>query len=180
MRSAAFAVFAAALAACGAPRTPIPVASASASASAAGDVSSLAGDWQGEYHGRDSRRSGSIVFHLAADADTAWGEVVMLASTGTAAVARPSGAGAAGVAPTRTQPLAVRFVRLDGGRVSGVLASYRDPACGCPVRTTFDGHLHDGTVDGEFTTRVLGTGAEQVGTWRVRKTGGPPATAPAS
>jgi hypothetical protein len=42
------------------------------------DVSSLVGEWSGEYDGGSSGRSGSIVFVLRSAADTARGDVMMI------------------------------------------------------------------------------------------------------
>jgi hypothetical protein len=37
------------------------------------------------------------------------------------------------------EPLRIRFVRVAGGGVSGTLAPYTDPVCGCKLVTTFEG-----------------------------------------
>src|SRR4029077_19697726 len=57
-----------ALAACGASRSPVPVVGA------ATDVSSLTGEWAGEYSSVESGRSGSITFTLRSAGDTAFGD----------------------------------------------------------------------------------------------------------
>src|SRR5207245_5067121 len=61
-----------ALAACGASRSAVPVVGA------ATDVSSLTGEWAGEYSSVESGRSGSITFALRSAGDTAFGDVVMV------------------------------------------------------------------------------------------------------
>ena len=55
---------------------------------------SLAGDWQGEYQGKESGRSGTVSFSLAIGRHIAEGEVVMSGST----------------------PLKIEFVQIKGGQ----------------------------------------------------------------
>ena len=57
---------------CSSAPAPIPVVGTPA------DVRTLAGEWGGDYHGESNGRSGSIVFRLSAQADTAFGDVVMI------------------------------------------------------------------------------------------------------
>jgi hypothetical protein len=144
---------------------PAPVAVQGADA----DLQALAGEWAGEYWGGSDGRSGSIVFRLDAVTGAAVGDVVMV----------PAGAG-----PLRPHPevsadaaaavpvLGIRFVRAEGGQVTGVLDPYRDPECGCALTTTFRGRLGDGVVEGTFVTRGSGTHPESTGGWRVRRVGG--------
>src|SRR5687767_10857146 len=58
--------------ACSWKRTPVPVVSDS------GSIAALVGNWAGEYSSDDTGRSGSIMFQLASEKDTAYGDVVML------------------------------------------------------------------------------------------------------
>ena len=54
------------------PSPPVPVTGTRA------DVSTLVGEWTGEYRSAESGRSGSILFKLDAGTDTARGDVVMV------------------------------------------------------------------------------------------------------
>lgn len=133
----------------------------------ASDVSSLVGEWSGEYEGGASGRSGNIVFVLRSVADTAHGDVMMI----------PRASGERMSAEGRRAPLALRsgqvlriaFVRVAGGAVSGTLDPYTDPDCKCTVQTTFTGTLRGNTIEGTFVTRGSQLPNEQTGRWRVTR-----------
>ena len=116
-------------------------------------VAQLAGRWEGEYSSEETGRGGSITFQLRAGADTAEGEVVMTARGG--ARSTPDG-------------LTIRFVVVHGDEVSGVLAPYPDPDCGCTLTTTFRGVILADVIEGTFETTGLGVHhPTQRGRWRV-------------
>jgi hypothetical protein len=146
--------------ACGQPQTPVPVVGVVA------DVSQLAGDWTGEYSSVESGRRGSIVFHLSAGADTARGDVLMAPMWTGRPPAEPAPPSGMPATPT-TQMLRIEFVRIAGGEVSGLLAPYTDPTCGCTLRTTFIGRLQADTLEGTYTSLHRQTGERQSGRWRV-------------
>ena len=52
--------------------TPVPVA---------GDTNLLAGEWDGTYSSQETGRAGSIIFHLKAGTDSAYGDVLMIYTT---------------------------------------------------------------------------------------------------
>ena len=154
--------------ACGAPATPVPVGGTTA------DLSSLAGEWSGEYSSIESGRSGSIVFRLKAGTDSATGDVMMSAMT-----AGPRGEDpgppdvAAHADPMRpaTEPahvIPIRFVRIEGGLVSGRLAPYIEPTCNCRLSTVFEGRLSGDKLEGTYTT-MLPDGQLQRGRWEVTR-----------
>jgi hypothetical protein len=132
------------------------------------DVSSLVGEWSGEYDGGASGRSGSIVFVLRSATDTAHGDVLMI----------PRAYGENATADARhgqlqlrsNQVLRIAFVRVASGEISGTLDPYTDPDCNCSVQTTFTGRLQDNTIEGTFVTRS--PKGEHVGRWRVQRRGG--------
>ena len=140
--------------------TPVPLAATDA------DLGRLAGEWSGSYEGNATGRSGSIVFHIRAGSDTAFGDVVM--------VPRPLNiAGADRAATPRRadtpRALAIRFVRISGDTVRGRLEPYPDPDTGELLVTTFIGWLRDArTFAGTFVT-TAGNGAPQGGRWRVTR-----------
>jgi hypothetical protein len=132
------------------------------------DVSSLVGEWTGEYDGGASGRSGSIVFVLRSAADTAHGDVLMIprASGGE----RPTADARHGQLQLRSnQVLKIAFIRVASGQVSGTLDPYTDPDCNCSVQTTFTGQLMGNTIEGTFVTRGSQLPREQSGRWRVTR-----------
>ena len=137
------------------------------------DVSALAGEWTGEYESPDLGRRGSIVFSLLAGTDTAHGDVLMT-PRGYRDPLRPAEP-RMGVERERSNPelLTIRFVRIDGGRVSGVLDPYRDPECGCTLQTSFTGRLvDDSTIEGTFVTTGPPGFPRSTGSWRVTRAKG--------
>jgi len=125
------------------------------------DLQSLAGEWSGEYHADGGGRQGTVVFKLAAGADSAHGDVLMfpraLATTEEAAVRQPL-----------PQSLAIRFVRADNGKVNGVLTPYIDPDCQCRADTVFEGKLEGDTIEGTYSVARAGNDAI-TGTWKVKR-----------
>ena len=136
---------------------------------APGASNSLAGRWAGEYHSPATGRSGSITFHLDAGRDTAEGDVVMV-PRGAPGPLRRANVGEPGAVVTAGQQpstLTIRFVRVEGDRVSGQLDPYTDPDCNCTVNTVFAGTVRGGRIEGSFITRGGPGGNPVAGTWRV-------------
>jgi hypothetical protein len=146
------------LLACGGAQTPVPVVGASA------DISQLAGEWYGEYSSVESGRNGSIVFKLIAGTDSATGDVFM---TPQWLMRQGNGQAQPTPQPTTTPALTIRFVRVTGGQVSGALAPYTDPNCGCTLHTTFVGRLQSDTLAGTYSSLHEQTREIQKGRWRV-------------
>ena len=146
---------------CGAPGTPVPISGSST------DLAALAGEWSGQYSSLETGRSGSIVFRLTAGTDSATGDVMMSAMTS----GGPRG-GDPGVPSLTTPPLviSIRFVRIEGGRVSGRLDPYVEPTCNCQLITVFEGRLSGSKLEGTYTTRSP-VGQEQRGRWEVTRRG---------
>ena len=135
------------------------------------DVAALAGHWDGGYSSAQTGRTGSISFSLVSEADSAFGDVVMVprgfgrplqAWTG----ATPTGPS---VAPARATVLTISFVRVTEGRVSGTLKPYADPETGVQLFTTFDGRLDGDVIAGTFTTRSAGAPDSITGEWKVTR-----------
>lgn len=144
---------------------PVPVA---------GDLLLLAGQWDGEYGGRESGRHGSIIFTLAAGADTAYGDVLMIPREWELPPGGKAGAPDAPGRPVGQAPEAIKiaFVRAANRTVAGQLAGYRDPECGCRLVTSFSGRLvGPDRFEGTFVSVHLEMGTETTGWWRaVRRT----------
>ncbi|UCC47623.1 MAG: hypothetical protein JSV41_09000 [Gemmatimonadota bacterium] len=161
-------LLAALAAACTSSPAPVPVVGA------AGDIALLAGEWSGRYDSPATERRGTIIFRLEAGRDTAHGDVTMIPRGWT----RPLGPAQDPAAVARDAPipevLKIRFVRLEGGKLSGTLDPYRDPDCGCAVYTTFTGVLKGDAIEGTFIARPS-VGLLYRGTWqatRKKKEGG--------
>jgi hypothetical protein len=151
-----------ALAACATNPQRVPVVAEQA------DISSLTGQWDGEYSSAASGRAGSITFSLVAGRDTATGDVVMVprGSDQPAPADRQSGAQLIARAP---QVLRISFVRVLGANVSGTIEPYRAPDCDCILSTTFVGKLRGDTVEGTFSTTGGPTDSPQSGRWKVTR-----------
>ena len=147
---------------CAVTHTPVPVL-------AEPGTPDLGGVWEGTYESRETGRVGDVYLALSADADSAQGEVVMVPRGGTVSVTPSDGRPGAtrwrweGVA--RAQVLTIRFVHLMGGEVVGELDPYRDPDCGCLLRTTFRGEVEGDAVHGTFATEAEEPYHDAEGTW---------------
>jgi hypothetical protein len=125
----------------------------------------LVGEWDGQYWGGSSGRSGVLSFSLASGSDTLYGDVTMLGSQGQRlnAIESPD----VHKAHVRVaQSLRVDFVRVAEDAVAGTLEPYRAPDCDCVVSTTFRGRVVADTISGTFVTRDAGTVLSE-GSWRV-------------
>lgn len=151
-------------------RTPVPLI-------ADNSVQALVGNWAGDYSSTETGRTGSITFSLASAKDTAYGDVTMIPRTRVAPVEtsqRPAPV-IINQGQVASQPLTIRFVRLEAGTVTGRLAPYEDPQCGCRVVTTFQGRFTDSnTIEGTYDTRG-GSFDHQpsAGKWRVTRQASP-------
>ena len=135
----------------------------------ASDVSSLVGEWSGEYDGGASGRSGNIVFVLRSATDTAHGDVMMI-PRGMGEQSPSSDSRRGQLALRSGQVLRIAFVRVAGGAVTGTLDPYTDPNCNCTVQTTFTGTVRDDTIEGTFVTRGSQLPNDQHGRWKVTRT----------
>ncbi len=152
------------LAACGgSPAQPIPVRGDPAA------IAAIAGEWDGTYESDDGTRRGSIDFHLEAENDTAYGEAVMIPQGWD----RPLQArdDRPGEMPSASMPrsLVIRFVRVEGGEVSGEVESYFDPACNCRKVTVFRGRLKGDMLKGRYRAYRDQGGPPDSGEWRVQR-----------
>lgn len=131
-------------------------------------IAQLAGDWRGTYKDEDGRE-GRISFHLAAGSDTARGEVFIAPRT-VISEADANRTTSSFHAATDVEIPAIRFIEVSGGELEGMLEPYRDPNCGCTMRTTFRGRLAGDVIEGTFSSE--GSGFFHMpsrGTWRVTR-----------
>jgi hypothetical protein len=147
--------------ACAVNPPPVPVSGQ------ASDVSALAGEWSGQFRSEETGRSGIIYFKLQAGRDTAYGDVIMVPTYVSSMHDDPhvpeSRAG-------HSQSLTIRFVRVNGSRISGRIEPYPSPDCECSLLTEFRGELRDGRILGTFTIQhSTSRHLEQRGTWWVER-----------
>jgi len=132
------------------------------------DIDELAGEWSGEYSSQESGRSGSIVFKIVPQLDTAYGDVVMISNAGSPLVAADAPNGVHQMHSTSATILRVAFVRVMGEEVKGTLEPYVAPDCQCVVRTVFHGVVKGDRIDGMYTTYGP-NGLNQEGKWSVTR-----------
>jgi hypothetical protein len=130
-------------------------------------LTALSGRWSGDYWSPMTGRHGSIEFTLAVDADTAFGEVLMVPRHRSRN--RQSDEVAVSSAPPSPRPLNIRFVRATSDSVSGMLAPYEDPECGCLLITRFVGRFAGGSIEGRYETLNTRTLETTSGTWNVHR-----------
>jgi hypothetical protein len=149
------------VASCSSMPPPIPVAGGREA------LSELAGQWSGDYFSTQTGRHGSIIFELAAESDTAFGDVLMIPRR----EMQPVSTHPASQAPAYTPPSAIRiaFVRAEGDSVVGLLDPYDDPECGCTLFTRFAGRMRADEIVGTYSTRNQKSGEITTGEWRVRR-----------
>jgi hypothetical protein len=97
--------------------TPVPVSGDPSS------ITALAGAWTGIYRGTQTERTGSITFTIRANADSAFGDVLMQTPPGTPMVQPADDPAMHRLHARGPQLLAIRFVAvgLPGGKVSATL-----------------------------------------------------------
>lgn len=139
-----------------APRAEVPVMGSPE------DRATLTGVWAGEYSSIDTGRSGDIFFRFEEGADSALGDVLMIPAD------QPEHEHAGGGHPA-SEFIDLLDVRVAGTRVAGHLAPYRDPRCGCRVRTEFEGTRNGDRIEGTFRSVHLEGGSVHQGRWWVER-----------
>jgi hypothetical protein len=144
--------------------TPPPVVPVMANAPAA---RALAGTWEGEYSSEQTLRSGTIRFQLAAETDSAFGDVVMFPKP---VPHRTSGDEVKGAPVEEADPqtLSINFVMATGDTVFGVMDPYEEKP-GSVLVTRFTGLIRGDRIAGQYETRNLNTSETTAGTWSVRR-----------
>jgi hypothetical protein len=149
------------LAGCAMNPAPVPVTGDS------WGIDDMVGEWTGQYTSPDTRRSGTIRFALQAGRDTAFGDVVMVPSVSLGGQTNDPDPWPRN-RPLRSDPRAlfIRFVTVEGNRVSGAIEPYPSPDCECLLQTTFAGLRRGNRIEGRFLTRHEDCGMPtESGTW---------------
>lgn len=134
------------------------------------DLNPLVGEWRGDYSSAQTGRQGTVAFTLRAGESSASGNIVMIPRADSLLSPAERELVTNVSAPGRSV-LTIHFVRKEGGNLSGTLEPYRDPDCGCPVTTTFQGSFRDArTIEGTFSTVPSQPGRSVTGgTWKVTR-----------
>lgn len=148
--------------ACNYQGTPVPVV---------GNTRLLEGEWDGTYSSEQTGRTGSILFHLKAGTDSAYGDVIMIPRS--PELARPPNQPeSTNLFQKRPRVLKISFVQCEGGEVTGRLDPYEDPDTGERLYTTFEGRLKGKRFQGNFVTFYSASGHRVTGEWRVERKSG--------
>jgi len=133
------------------------------------DLITLGGTWEGDYEVTDGTiRRGTIYLELAAERDTARGYVLMsVMQARNGHIAKPEGMPSPAMPYSET--LSIKFVRVTGNVITGVLDPYRDPVCGCVLTTTFSGQLRADEITGQFRVRHSDGLLREAGNWRASR-----------
>ncbi|MGD8698585.1 MAG: hypothetical protein PVJ43_04800 [Gemmatimonadales bacterium] len=147
---------------CASSPAPVPVVAETI------DLYRLAGKWSGSYSSPTVGREGTITFMLEAGKDTAYGDVVMVPRGWKEPLSPIQDPAAAAREAPIPETLQIRFVRVEGSKLTGTMAPYKDPECGCAIYTTFEGIVEGDVIHGSFTARP-GHGPPYKGTWKVQR-----------
>jgi hypothetical protein len=130
-------------------------------------ISSLVGDWTGEYWGAAGGRGGSLAFTLRSGSDSLYGDVTMADPAGQP-IRAADAADAHHAHVSSSQQLRIDFVSAQADSVRGTLEPYISPDCQCIVSTTFMGQVIGNQMKGIFTTRNAGR-VRAEGTWEMKR-----------
>lgn len=131
------------------------------------DLVPLTGEWSGTYESGTTGNSGSITFHLTEDPKGAHGDVMFiprrdLVYSRDEMRNHPAGGGSV--------VLAIEFVRIAAGEISGRIASYADPETpDAMLETHFAGHLAGDRIEGTFVTYSDRDVTPRRGRWSVKR-----------
>jgi len=135
------------------------------------DISRMVGSWMGTYEAEDGIRSGTIQFELERDADTASGRVVMYFGAFNPTLP-------ADQQEVQSLRLAISFIQLGDGFVSGRLSPYLDPTCECMIETLFQGKLTKDVIEGTFSSHGTNERLLRTGKWKVTRASKSPLNTP--
>lgn len=131
------------------------------------DLVPLTGEWSGSYDSLATGRSGSITFHLTENPKGAHGDVLMVPKQ---ELIRGNEGPSHHEPFTPGQVLAIEFVRISAGEISGRIAPYPDPEkLDGTLETHFAGHVDGEWIEGTFVTYSDRGVSPRRGTWRVHR-----------
>ncbi len=134
------------------------------------DLNPLVGEWRGAYSSAQTGRTGTIALTLRAGESSATGNVVMIPRPDSSLTPAERELLANVGAPGRSV-IKMKFIRKEGGNLTGTLEPYQDPDCACRVITTFQGTFRDArTIEGTFSTVPSQPGSSVTGgTWKITR-----------
>lgn len=132
-----------------------------------GELAVLSGDWLGSYNAPGTGRSGSVTFHLTANAERAYGDVLMVPKRD---YVRDRDAHVPRSMVSSTAVLSIEFVRIASGEITGRMAPYADPEQpDAMLETHFTGRVDGDSIEGTFVTYSDHGVSPRRGTWRVHR-----------
>ena len=132
------------------------------------ELGTLTGEWVGTYESAPTGRSGSITFALTESTEGAHGDVLMIPKQDF--VYDREGQHHAMASGSTVAVLAIEFVRISAGEITGKIATYPDPERpGATLETHFTGRLDGDGIEGTFVTYGDHGSAPRHGTWRVHR-----------
>ena len=136
------------------------------------DVAQLTGTWEGNFSSTVSQRSGTITLELNQAGKREVGSILLQYQKQHPKVHAPKGHNVKKTGTyTKTKPLSVEFIAIEGGKISGNVTPYADPVfTRKTVFTTYEGIVTGNRIEGTYTTRVGQNGNSFTGSWwAVRK-----------
>ena len=135
------------------------------------DLVPLTGEWTGTFDSGATGRSGNITFHLTENPEGAHGDVLMIPKQEFIydRDRHPSQdpTGPHGMTSSASV-LAIEFVRITGGEITGKIAPYPDPELPeATLETHFTGRVDGEWIEGTFVTYSDHGVSPRRGTWRV-------------
>lgn len=136
------------------------------------DIAQLTGTWEGNFISTVTQRSGTITLELNQEGNKEVGSILLQYQKQHPKVHAPKGHNVKKTGTyTKTKPLSVEFIAIEGGKISGTVTPYADPILfRKTVFTTYEGSLIGNRIEGTYTTRVGQKGNSFTGSWwAVRK-----------
>jgi hypothetical protein len=126
------------------------------------DIRRIAGTWQGAFENPRVNRTGTLVFLLPVDRDTAQASVTFAGPAvpfSCADFTHPE------QPPPRPVVLRIGRLAIADGSVAGWLEPYQDSERACSVDTWFQGRLRGDTLRGTFFSHPTATDTVLAGSW---------------
>ena len=136
------------------------------------DVAQLTGTWEGNFISTVTQRTGVIKLELDQEANREVGSILLQYQKQHPKIHAPKGHNVKKTGTyTKTKPLSVEFIAIEGGKISGTVTPYADPLFpGKTVFSTYEGIVTGNRIEGTYTTRIGQNGNAFTGSWwAVRK-----------
>lgn len=132
------------------------------------DLAQLSGTWEGNFQSTVTQRSGNITLNLSRADNKAEGSILLQYQKKHKKIQapKPHNVKKSGAMQTKTKPLSVEFIAIEGNKISGTVTPYKDPIfTGKTTFTTYEGILIGNRMEGTFTSRIGQNGNTYTGSW---------------